>query len=352
MQKPRSANNYNPVCLYLKNISKIPLLTKEEEVDTAKKLEQINEKITGILFSSEKTINEILIMGSEDEEDAERAGSLEGKTDEIKKLYQEIQREKKKLKSLRKTSIPAKLIYQKIADNQREISEKCRDFGISGKILNRLIDGFLDNRSSRDSQDRITEFKEALRKRQIIHNKLVESNSRLVVSVAKKYSRKKEDLGDLIQEGNLGLIRAIETYDYKKGFKFSTYATWWIKQSITRSITERSKLIRIPSNIVEMQRKISIFSDSFLQEKGRTPSSSEIAESLKMTREKVDYARSMEYSGLSMDKKCFDDNSDVSLHDIIEDKNAEDPEANNRRNDTRERLLGILEDLTESEKEI
>jgi RNA polymerase primary sigma factor len=182
-------------------------------------------------------------------------------------------------------------------------------------------------------------------------NKLAEGNVRLVISEAKRYMNRGLDFGDLVQEGNLGLLKAIDKYDYKKGFKFSTYATWWIRQAITRAVADHSRTIRIPIHMIETITKINRAQKALLQEKGRQPSIEEIAEYLEMPISRVEKALSVAKEPLSMDKPIGSD-GDTSLGEIIYDESTLSAEEELKIQSLRERLNMALKMLSPRERKV
>jgi RNA polymerase primary sigma factor len=194
-------------------------------------------------------------------------------------------------------------------------------------------------------------LEEQIRRGLEARRRLIEANLRLVVSIARRYMNRGIPLGDLIQEGNIGLLRAVEKFDYHRGFKFSTYATWWIRQSISRSVADHARTIRIPVHMVENINRMIRAMSRLQQQLGREPTAEEVGLALELPAERIREMLAMLPQPMSIDTPIGDE-QDTQLADFIEDANALNLEDSAQRMLLRDHVQGVLDSLSGRERRV
>lgn len=239
------------------------------------------------------------------------------------------------------------------ADEEIELAQKMEDGAVAAEKIS-ILKGRMDNATDEEKADLKDEIKKLQKEVDFgadAKKRLAEANLRLVVSIAKRYVGRGMLFLDLIQEGNLGLIKAVEKFDYKKGYKFSTYATWWIRQAITRAIADQARTIRIPVHMVETINKLIRVSRQLLQELGREPSPEEIAEEMNMPVERVREILKISQEPVSLETPIGEE-EDSHLGDFIKDDNVPVPADAAAFTLLKEQLEEVLGTLTEREQKV
>ncbi len=363
----------DPVKMYLKQMGSIPLLTREEEINLAKRIEEAENRFAESLYYTAFARKEaISILNGVLKEEINVEDVIKDELDRRPKLIKDLTRILDKVRHARVSSEKgAKLLAEfKLTSSVNEdivnkINELIRDIekierALSGK---RKVHNAAELKKQKiqlvkELEEPVEKAKACLRDikiRQAKFNKakklLVEANLRLVVSIAKKYINRGLSFLDLIQEGNMGLIRAVEKFEYKRGYKFSTYATWWIRQAITRSIADQARTIRIPVHMTETINKIIRVSRLFVQEYGREPSAQEIAKQMRIPVSKVKEILKISQVPISLQTPIGDE-GDTHFGDFIEDKKAVSPANATLHSMLKEEITSVLSTLDERERKI
>jgi len=240
-------------------------------------------------------------------------------------------------------------IEQRLGLSAEEIKDKIRQLQVNEKKLQDI-----ENNFETPIDDIISMAREVNRGRKMMKSakdRLIKANLRLVVSIAIKYTNRGMQFFDLVQEGNIGLIKAVEKFEYRKGYKFSTYATWWIRQAITRSISDQARTIRVPVHMIEQINKVVRESRQLMQKLGREPTDEEIASQLGWEIERVKAVKNVAREPVSLDTPIGED-EDSLLQDFIEDKEVENPAVQTNYNLLQEQLRMVLSTLPKREQEV
>jgi RNA polymerase primary sigma factor len=338
---------------YFHSLGNISILKRNEEIELAKRLEEGKEIIKRIVTALPLYKKLKASLDGKDKEDLKN--SEEEKTEEVLEMSLKV------LDSLMiKTEIADRRItrYGTLKDLKKLINGK-REQNINSIRLHTIVKEVQSEYMQVESEvgikidelkakwDRITKARTLVREAK---NELITHNLRLVINIAKKYVGRGLTLLDLIQEGNIGLMKAIDKFKYEKGFKFSTYATWWIRQGITRALIDQAKTIRIPVHIMDFYNKLTKASRELTQQLGREPNKEEIAKRLEVSTGKIEEVFRAIQDPIALQTPLGDEGS--TIEEFINDKDSPTPYSNTERNNVTEHILKVLKTLTPREAEI
>jgi len=369
----------DPVRMYLREIGRVPLLSAEQEVELAQAMERRDylARLASHLTEESIDTSESLRLRAEVEQSAGTIGRLafvaftEG-WHLVEVLYREAFPEPAdtKVKMMQSvlpvTQLPEGMfrdVAERLGKSPEDLEEELRSRRVEWDLLPREIQRRIaDPEANLAPDDADVIFRDAeaqlsraylrmIERGDLAREKLTEANLRLVVSVAKKYVGRGMSMLDLIQEGNLGLIRAVEKFQHHKGYKFSTYATWWIRQAITRAIADQARTIRIPVHMVETINRLIRTARRLQQELGREPTSEEIAREMELSPEKVREIQKISLEPVSLEMPIGEE-EDSNLGDFIEDPKAQAPADAASQKLLTEQMSEVLDSLSERERKV
>ncbi len=400
----------DPVRMYLKQMGQVPLLTREEEVEISKRIEEAEQGALDALHRFGFIAREYLSVAEKLLSDPPRerfdrviqdkkiesrdrylrglrglCKQVEGQNAKADKAYRELSRtnltradrsrREKEFRRICQTldkQFGRFYFKQKVSEEFVAVADlKARELAeiesqiehlesSRGKEAKRRIAEQMRRQREIGADARLSppefhgnyaELKKQLRAAHRAKTEMVEANLRLVISIAKKYTNRGLSFLDLIQEGNMGLMKAVEKFEYRRGYKFSTYATWWIRQAITRSIADQARTIRIPVHMIETINKLMRVQKQLIQELGREPTPEEISEEILLPVDRVRAILKMAQQPISMQAQVGD-SDDTTFGDFIEDKSAENPSEMTAYSLLKEKIRDVLDSLTDRERAV